>query len=226
MQKIVVKGISTLLLLLGSTFVGCRNHQYGHIVSHDQADLVGSHSAGAETYNTLVCESVAKLLARHEASFHQVAYDHEPPCAKRVCFVCVENCSAEDMGDFRHQVYEMIDTQILQSPNFEPLNRRYVDAGLQQTRLRPDFLFLPENMRKFTTALEQQGQPFDYLLYAKLTSGTTDKNKSYQRDYELTLELIDVHTGKYDKQSAKIRKGYHKTRVGKWRNYNPWNKRT
>ena len=74
----------------------------------------------------------------------------------------------------------------------------------------------------FAGVLEKQGQPFDYLLYAKLTSGTTEKNHSYQRDYLLTLEMVNVHTGKFDKESAKIRKGYHKTRVGKWRNYNPF----
>ena len=214
---------SAVVLLVGS-LVGCHAHQHGHIVADNQADLVGSHAAGASTYNALVCESVAKLLARQEAALHQVAYQEGAPCTQRVCFVCVENCSAEDMGDFRAQVYELIDSQILQSPNFEPVNRRFVDAALRQTRLRPDSLFLPDNMRQFAAALEQQGQPFDYLLYAKLTSGTTDKNHSYQRDYLLTLELVDIRTGKYDKQSAKIRKGYHKTRVGKWRNYNPLNR--
>ena len=215
--------LTALVVIVFGTAGGCRSHQYGHIVADNQADMVGSHAAGAETYNSLVAESVAKLLARHEASLHQVSYEDVAPCPQRVCFVGVENCSAEDMGDFRNQVYELIDSQILESPNFEPISRRYVDAALRQTRLRPDALFLPENMRGFSACLEQQGQPFDYLLYAKLTTGTTDKNHSYQRDYLLTLELIDVHTGKYDKQSAKIRKGYHKTRVGKWRIYNPFN---
>lgn len=224
MQVKDLRRLTTVLVLAYGGLVGCRAHQYGHVVADNQADMVGSHAAGAETYNALVSSSVAQLLCRHEAALHQVAYQAEEPCPQRVCFVNVENCSAEDMGDFRNQVYELIDAQILESPNFEPISRRYVDAALRQTRLRPDALFLPENMRTFSSALEQQGQPFDYLLYAKLTSGTTDKNRSYQRDYLLTLELINVHTGKYDKQSAKIRKGYHKTRVGKWSNYNLFNR--
>jgi hypothetical protein len=70
--------------------------------------------------------------------------------------------------------------------------------------------------------LERQGQPVDYLLYATLTSGTTKRNNSTQRDYLLTLELVNVNTGVASKQSAEIRKGYHKSRVGSWWNYNPF----
>ena len=53
------------------------------------------------------------------------------------------------------------------------------------------------------------GQPFDYLLYATLTSGTTHDNKDYQRDYLLTLEMVNVRTGQYDKESAQLDKGYN-----------------
>jgi hypothetical protein len=201
---------------------GCRSHQYGHVIASNQGDMVGSHAAGAETYNALVDEAVAKLLGRQAVELSPVAYQPGTPCAKRICFVGVENCSIEEMGDFKEQIYEQIDTQILQSPSFEPVSRRFVDAALRQTRLRPDSLFLPENARMFAATLEQQGQPFDYLLYAKLTSGTTERNHNTQRDYLLTLEMIDIHSGKYDKQSAMVRKGYHKTRAGKWRNYNPF----
>ena len=35
----------------------------------------------------------------------------------------------------------------------------------------------------------------------------------------LTLEMVNVHTGEFLKESAKIRKGYSKSRVGKWWNY-------
>ena len=40
-----------------------------------------------------------------------------------------------------------------------------------------------------------------------------------QRDYLLTLELVNFETGKTEKESAEIRKGYHKSRLGKLRNY-------
>ena len=142
-----------------------------------------------------------------------------------VCFIGIENKSVEELGDFKDQIYELIDSQIVQAPTFNPINRRFVDAGLRQTRLRPDQLFIPQNMQMFTESLSQQGQPLDYLLYATLTSGTTENNKNnYQRDYLLTLEMIDVHTGNYDKQTASLRKGYHRTKVSKFRFYNPLKK--
>jgi hypothetical protein len=196
------------------------------VIKDDQSDMVGSHSAGAETFNPLINESVAKLLGRQETQLHSVSYHDGPPAPKRICFVCVENRSIEELGDFKEQIYEQIDSQILQAPMFDPVSRRFVDAALYETRLRPDSLFLPENMRLFMAALEQQGQPFDYLLYAKLTSGTTENNQDYQRDYLLTLEMVNVHTGQYDKESAKVRKGYHHSRAGKWLNYNPFTRQS
>ncbi len=217
----LIAGLGTLLVTLSMGMIaGCRGHQFGHVIESDQADMVGSYSAGAETFNPLIDEAVAKLLSRQATSFHPANYADSPPPSKRICFVCVENRSAEELGDFKEQIYEQIDSQIVQAHLFEPVSRRFVEAALRETRLRPDSLFLPNNRRVFTASLEQQGQPFDYLMFAKLTSGTTEKNHNYQRDYVLTLEMVDVHTGQYDKESAKIRKGYHKWRGGKWLNYN------
>ena len=44
--------------------VGCRGHQYGHVLKKDAPNLVGSHDAGAEVFDPLVDEAVAKLLGR------------------------------------------------------------------------------------------------------------------------------------------------------------------
>ena len=63
--------------------------------------------------------------------------------------------------------------------------------------------------------MEQAGQTFDFLLYATLTSGTTRENQNYQSDYLLTMEMIKVRTGDYDKQSATLTKGYYQTRLGR-----------
>jgi hypothetical protein len=127
----------------------------------------------------------------------------------RVCFVGVENKTAEEIGDFKEQIYESIDSRLLECGSCAPISRRYVEAGLRELRLRPDQLFVPDNMGMFAGLMAQQGQPFDYLLFAKLTSGTTRENRDYQRDYELTLELVDIRTGEQDKQSAMLSKAYH-----------------
>jgi hypothetical protein len=137
--------------------------------------------------------------------------------------VGVENRTSEELGDFKEQVYELIDARLLESTAFVPISRRYVDAGLRSTRLRPDELFIPENLRSFVAVMEQQGQPFDYLLFAKLTSGTTRENHDYQRDYLLTLELVDLGSGQQDKQTASLSKGYHHSRLSRARaRHWPW----
>jgi len=200
-------------------FTGCRAHQYGHIVDAKDDDMVGSHSAGAATYKPLINESIAKILGRCSQSPIQYASHGGPPPPMRVCFIGVENKSIEEIGDFKEQIYQHMDTQLSGTPNFAFISKRYVDHGLMETRLRADQLFIPANQRTFAAHMEQAGQPFDYLMYATLTSGTTENNRSEQRDYLLTIELVNIHTGQYEKESASIRKGYHKSRAGRASNY-------
>lgn len=199
---------------------GCRSYQFGHVVRQDAPDMVGSHAAGGEVYKPLVEESVAKLLGRcQEGAVARPIGPHGLPMASRVCFVGVENKSAEELGDFKEQIYQLIDAQVNKADTFEAISRRMVDSALHETRLRPDSLLVPSNMQLFTAVLQRDGQPVDYLLYATLTSGTTERNKSSQRDYLLTLELVDTNTGAYTKEQATISKGYHKSPLGKLANY-------
>jgi hypothetical protein len=191
------------------------------VLKGDHPDLVGSHTAGAEVFNPLVEEAVAKLLERQSVTVYEASYQGAEvlPTPKSICFVGVENKSMEELGDVKDQIYQQIDTMLVQSEVFQPVSRRVMDAALRETRLRPDSLLVPENMRTFAAVLEQQGQPLHYLLYATITSGTTVRNQSQQRDYLLTLEMVNVRSGAYDKQSAEISKGYHKSRLGKFLHY-------
>lgn len=205
---------------LVASMAGCRGYQYGHLVGGDKPDMVGSHSAGGEVYKPLVEEAVARLLGT--CAVTPAAAEFGPdglPFSRRVCFVGVENKSSEELGDFKDQIYQLIDTQINRSQAFEAISRRLVDAALLETRLRPDSLLIPDNMQLFTSVLQRDGQPVDYLLYATLTSGTTERNSSSQRDYLLTLEIVDTRTGHYTKEQAELSKGYHRSPLGKLANY-------
>ncbi|WLD14614.1 penicillin-binding protein activator LpoB [Planctellipticum variicoloris] len=201
--------------LAGAT--GCRGTQHAKVMSADAPDLVGSHAAGAETWEPLIQGSVSQLLGRQMNEIAQVQpaghLDGNLP-RKKICFVGVENKSAEEIGDFKEQIYQKIDTCISQSEMFDVIHKRYVEAGLRQCQLRPDDLFIPGNRRMFSAAMEQLNQPFDYLMYATVTSGTTPDNKTTQRNYTLTLELIDMDSGRSEKESAELRKLYSKNRVG------------
>ncbi len=224
---------SIVALLAGSVVVlpflfagsGCRSKQHARIVQPGERDMIGSHQAGTETFQPLIEEAVAKLLAHgYEVPASLASHSSEPLmlAPKRIAFIGVENKSAEEIGDFREQIYQCIDQRIVQSGTFQPISRRYVEAGLRETRLRPDELLVPSGMRTFTAYMEQQGQPFDHLLYATITSGTTRDNRNYQRDYLLTLELVDVRTGQFYKESAALSKGYHQSAISKWSAMNWW----
>ena len=227
----------TGITMLGSLLmIGCAGRQYGHLLASDDKNLVGSHAAGSATWNPLVDESVAKLLGRCPPAIQPVVFEAQgnPSLDNQtigsalaggpstICFIGVENAGAEEMVDFKEQLYERIDGQINSAETFRGVSRRMVDAALLETRLRPDSLLLPHNQQTFAAALGRQGIPVDYLLFAKITTGTTDRNKSSQRDYMLTLEMVNVRTGDFLKESATIRKGYSKTRAGKWWNYGPF----
>ena len=201
------------------SLTGCRGRQYAHILDEDDKDLVGSHEAGAAVYEPLVKEAVGKLLGDEIAGIQQARFNEGTEQPKKVCFIGVENDSAEEIGDFKNQLFELIDGSIASTHAFDSISRRYVEAGLKETRVRPEDLFLPRNQREFTMVLEQAGQPFDYMLFARLTSGTTQRNDDKQRDYLLTLELVNVHNGRHTKQQAKIRKGYHPSVLGRIQNY-------
>ncbi len=191
--------------------LGCaRGKQTARVLNETDQNMVGSHTAGAETWEPLIHQSVSKLLGRQMTDVKMVSHDGTP-CKKRICFVGLENKSSEELGDFGEQIYEKIDTAINESEVFEVINRHYVEAGLRQCGLRPDALYVKSNSRAFVAAMEEQDQKFEYLLYAKITSGTTrNNNKAYQRDYMLTLELVNMNAGTADKESADLRKGYKK----------------
>jgi hypothetical protein len=198
---------------------GCRGHQYAHVLKESDKDMVGSHTAGAETWEPLIQTSVGQLLSKEMDSVQLTSLDGVP-CKKRVCFLHVENKSSEEIGDFGDQIYQKVDTIVNESDTFELVNVRAIKAGLQQAGLRPDDLYIPGSRRKFVAVMEEADEKIDYVLYATITSGTTRNNKKdYQRDYLFTLELVNLHTGKTVKESAEIRKGYHRTKLGALRNY-------
>lgn len=201
---------------------GCRNRQHAHVLKNDDEDMVGSHTAGAETWKPLIDESVAKLLGRSCSTIHQASHatvDGDGSLVRKVCFVGVENRSSEEVGDFKEQIYEHIDERVSQDPQFKLISRRYVEAGLSECHCSPSALIRPAAQREFQAVMERMDQPFDYLLFATIISGTTTSNGDYQRNYTLSLELLDIHTGESLKESAELRKGYHKTIFGKLKHY-------
>ncbi|MBQ9454699.1 MAG: penicillin-binding protein activator LpoB [Thermoguttaceae bacterium] len=186
--------------------------QTGTLLRPGAKQLSGSHKAGQEVYKPLVEESVGRLLAADAQN------PGSGPFPKKICFVGVENFTAEELADYKEQLYEMIDVAISSSGQYTSISRRYVEPALRAERFRMDDLFIPENQRKLQAALEKDGQPFEYLLFAKLTSGTTTDNRDSQRDYRLSLELININDGSSVKEGCDLSKAYNRSLPAKIRN--------
>ena len=210
------------LLLCSIIFIGCKGTQ-ARVMHGGESDKVGSNRAGAEVYNPMVQASIEKLLARAaKEPIRQVAYHsapHAPAAKRKVCFISMENASIEELGDFKEHIKAAILEGISQSEQFEIVSDRAVTAGLRALSLRPDDLFMPENRRMFITVMGQGGTPVDYLLFARITSGTTENNRDMQRDYKLTLELIDTQTFVPIIESTPMRKEYNNSVTGKIGNW-------
>jgi len=207
------------LLLFGILVAGCVGTQ-ARLMHRGEVDKVGSNRAGAEIYNPMVRDATGRLLARAamEPAIQQVSY-HNSSSKRKICFISLENASVEELGDFKEHIKTAILERISESDQFEIVSDRAVTAGLRALSLRADDLFMQENMRMFTSAMGRGGTPVDYLLFAKITSGTTESNRDMQRDYKLTLELIDTQTFVPIIESTPMRKEYNNSIKGKLGNW-------
>ncbi len=190
-------------LVLGGilvTLFSCA-HPKGRIMDEGEKDIVGARRAGAPTYDRLIQGAVQKLLGLYENNIQRVG-------PLKVAFLGVETKGIEELGDWRAHIYELIDTSINRSGRFRTISDRFVRAALRESRVGKDDLFLPRGRRAFCRALEAQNMPIDCLVFATITTGTTRGEGAKQRNYMLTLEIVDVKTGWNDKVSQRIRKEY------------------
>ncbi len=211
MPRIYVAGVALIGMLL---FFGCRTEQTAKVMDPMAANRVGSHAAGAETFDPLVQSATGQMLQQLQNSINQVSYNPDDiqtrPGKKRICFLGVENETSEELGDFREHIYETIDTAFTQSGTCTCVSRWAVDGALTDLRYRPNELFDPAKRAQFSQRLGNAGQPFDYMVLARITSGTTIANRDSQKNYKLVLECINVNTGdKVAKTEADLRKEYN-----------------
>ena len=199
------------------SFAGCET-QKGKLVDSSTPDRVGSHKAGSEVYDPAARAAVEGLLAqvagepiRPEEVGAVVGQIVEGDWTRKVCFVGVENAGGEELGDIRESLAETIRTMISQSDQFEVIDSRMVAAGLRETGLRVDDLLLPDKRSRFAAALGEMAAPFDYLLFAKVTTATTRDNVDSQVKYTLTLDLTNIHTGSSTRHTVELKKHYNKS---------------
>ena len=199
------RGLIFVACTIGALVVlaGCRAPK-GRIKDPDEGSLVGARTAGAATYNQLVANTTAKLLETH-------AKRRSYPGKMLICFVGVENKSAEELGANKEALYESIDTVIVNSGIYHNISKRFVDAALRETGIRTEQIFLAAGRQSFMSVLGREGLTPDYLLWGKLTTLSTAGSKVREREYQLTMEMVDANSGLIDaKETSKVTKEYLK----------------
>jgi hypothetical protein len=56
-------------------------------------------------------------------------------------------------------------------------------------------MFLPKTRTAFVSAIGELGAVPNYLLFAKVTTKTSQDSKLKERVYQLTLEMVDAQSG-------------------------------
>ena len=193
-----------LCLLLALSFLASCGQPKGRIKEGDEGDLVGSRSAGAATYNRLIADATRRLLDAAAAKQSGRGDD-----ILKIAFVGIENRGSEELGDIREATNQEIETVIFQAKRFDMIAQRYVAHALKTTGMQAEDLSLKNGREDFVSILRDEGQTPDFLMWAIYTTLSTSGEKERQRDYLLTLELLDVASGRIvDKQTARVRKAY------------------
>lgn len=195
------RGLLGCFLVGGFLLGGCGGPE-ARIKDPSEGSVIGKRRAGAATYNQLVGETVDKLLKTHATR-----RNHDGRLL--IGFVGIDNQSAEELAENKEAIYEQIDTVIVNSGLYSNVSKRFIDAALRETGLRIEQILLREPRARFMSVLGEEGLTPDYFLWGKLTSMSTQGQAVREREYLLTLELLNTKTGQTDaKETSKVTKEY------------------
>ncbi|MDR2346148.1 MAG: penicillin-binding protein activator LpoB [Planctomycetaceae bacterium] len=192
------------------------------VMKRGEQNMIGSNKAGSEVYNPIVHSTVDKLIGKLATNISLAGYNSANPQLPRqinVYFAGIDNRSMEELGDFKDHLRISINEKITKSDQISIVSERAVDSVLRSLNLRADDLFAEHNMGNFISAMGKNGTMIDYVLFAEITSGTTESNKDMQREYKLTLRLVDTRTWREIVESSNIRKEYNNSVKGKFFNW-------
>ena len=197
--------LTSLCLLASLVLVGCKSTPSGptgRVMDVSEGDLTGDTKAGASLYKPQVESLVQSMLASRLASESGLE-------RARLCVLRIENDGMEELGDWGEQLFSLIRTSIDTSNQFNNLSTRVMDRALQEGNMVQDDLLLPKYQRKFSEILEASGQPIQYLVYPRLSTGTTTSGGQTQREYHMELELVALASGESISFTSKpMRKAY------------------
>lgn len=200
-----------LLVLFIPTCTGCIGFQggIGHILYPGANERAGNQASDKNAVSPGVNTAIHKLLSVAQANEVGQVQGQQIPAQANICFVGIENRSNKAPALFKKQLQEKIDNMINGHSLFQSIKRNYVDANLRLTRLTPNDLSDPGNVGIYASAMEQNGQSVQYLLYGELKDATVQDSNHPQADYLLSLNLVEVASGQEVKETAAVHRDVH-----------------
>lgn len=198
------RSLSSWLVALACCASSAACYDAAWVKTEDEPDLVDANRGGIEVWDRLTQDVAYKLLANNLAA-------NRAQGPMTVAFIGVENSSAEEMRDAVPAMYENIDTILVNEAAYTPVSRRFVETAMSSTGMRPEDLFIRNGRERFVAAVTREGIAPDYLLFARVTTLSSEGVDEAQRNYQLTLELVDANTGEtVRKETGRVRKGYER----------------
>ena len=195
---------SVALSLIGLGLGGACGGPSGRVKDPSEANIVGSRRAGAEVYRPTVKAALDSLLGQYRGEVRAQG-------KRTIAFIGVENKTREELRDILDAINQTVETTLTESGIFTVVGQEFVEAAIREIGGRREQLFLAKGREDFKSVLGKQGIVPDYLLFAKLTSMTTEAEAEREVFYQVTLDMLDANTG--EKIASKVSesiKGYTK----------------
>ena len=196
-------GMILSLVLPAVLLVSCGPKAW--MVREGDERLIGSSKAGGPVFDRLVKDTTESLLAKHQGLVRANAGSK-----MLIAFAGIINKSAEELGDIRHAIFENVETILFDSMYYDHVSRHFIDAALREANIRRvDDLFLESKRASFLRNLSKSARAPEFLLIATVTTQSTRGEGARERDYQLTLEMVNAKNGLIiAKETKRVSKGY------------------
>jgi hypothetical protein len=155
-----------------------------------------------------VKQSVSRLLKL--ANLKGTTTQTDDSSVQTICFICLVNRSAEEIGDYGDKLVQKIDAYIAESDRCQLVKREMAIATLKECKLNLDDLNVPANQHVFAAAMARAEHPIDYLLFATVNDvDRRNKGKAEKCEHRLELELVNLKTDR----ANKVWENFHKGRL-------------
>lgn len=172
------------------------------VILDDRAELlVDARSAGMATYQQLQ----SRVMQRFGANQAQADRFTEE---WRVVLVGVINDGAEPLHDMHQSLIAGVESEMFRTGRYQHVSHQVARGVLLRLGITPAYLFGHEEARNQMAEIVGKEKAL-FLLFLNVTTQTARAGGDMQREYQLTLTLVDAKTGEIVETAMQaVRKAY------------------